>query len=155
MKLNESLMTRRQFIQGWMVSMASLFAGSMFYPFFRFLTPRDMDAGPAEVKLPLVDCNLAPNTGKIFPFGRKPGLLIKTDAGEWIALSAICTHFECTVHYDSGTHEIVCPCHKGFYDIQGKNIKGPPPRPLERYEVTKEEDGLLISRAGKKKEKKP
>ncbi|OGW81214.1 MAG: hypothetical protein A3G33_05905 [Omnitrophica bacterium RIFCSPLOWO2_12_FULL_44_17] len=154
MKLTESLMTRREFIRGWMISMASFFAGSVFYPFFRFLTPREMDAGPSEIKLPLAECNLAPNTGKIFPFGRKPGLLIVTEQGEWIALNAVCTHFECTVHYDAVTRQIVCPCHQGFYDVYGKNIKGPPPRPLERYEITRDIAGLVISKPGKKKETK-
>ena len=141
-------------MQGWLVGMGALFSGSIIYPLFQFMKPKEMDEGPSEVKLPLAECNLKPNTSKIFPFGHKPALLIMTAEGELVALSAVCTHFECTVHYEPGLREIECPCHKGVYDVYGKNIKGPPPRPLLRYEITKEADGLLISKPGAKKEKK-
>ncbi|MGQ9834577.1 MAG: QcrA and Rieske domain-containing protein, partial [Thermoanaerobaculaceae bacterium] len=43
--------------------------------------------------------DLPPNSGKIFRFGAKPGILIRTPAGEVRAFAAICTHLNCTVQY--------------------------------------------------------
>ena len=151
MKLNESLITRRNFLKYCLAGLGAFFIGQSAFPFLRYLMPLEKDAGPAEVKLPASEINLAPNSAKIFPFGRKPTLLIKTEAGEWICLSAVCTHFECTVHYDPSTRRIICPCHQGIYDIYGKNIGGPPPRPLKAYEVSVVPDGLLILRKAKGK----
>jgi Rieske Fe-S protein len=36
------------------------------------------------------------------------------------------------------------PCHNGVFDREGKVISGPPPRPLDRYEVKIENNQLLI-----------
>lgn len=146
MKLKESLITRAEFLKGCLLGLGALFVGQSSYPLFRFLMPAEADLGPLEVKLSPGEFDLTPNSGKIFPFGHKPALLIKTDKGEWVALSAVCSHFECTVHYDPASRQIVCPCHKGFYDVYGKNIKGPPPKPLKSYEVKVVPDGLLIVR---------
>ena len=151
MKLKESLITRGQFLKGCLASLGALFAMQSASPLARFLMPPEAEMGPSEIKLSMGELNLEPNSGKIIPFGKKPALLIKTDKGEWICLSAVCTHFECTVHYDPATREIVCPCHHGFFDIYGKNIKGPPPGPLKAYEVQEVPDGLLITKKAKVK----
>ena len=51
------------------------------------------------------------------------------------AFNAICTHVDCTVQYRSETGDIYCSCHEGLYDLNGRNVSGPPPRPLEIYKV--------------------
>jgi Rieske Fe-S protein len=91
---------------------------------------------------------LAPNSGKIFRYINKPGILIRTPApeGEYRAMTAICTHLGCTVQYRSDEQLIWCACHNGWYDLTGRNIKGPPPRPLERYEVHIQGDKIIASR---------
>ncbi|MBN2371438.1 MAG: Rieske 2Fe-2S domain-containing protein [Vicinamibacteria bacterium] len=148
MRLKESLITRGQFINGWLSATASLFLTALVYPVLRFLETPGKDVRPTNVALPLKDYALALNSAALFPFGSRPGLLIRTEADEWIALDAVCTHFECTVRYDSGARHIHCPCHNGFFDIHGRNTGGPPPRPLERYQVRIEGDALIISREG-------
>jgi Rieske Fe-S protein len=87
-----------------------------------------------------------PNTGVIFRFGSKPGLLVRTQEGEWKAFSAICTHLDCTVQYKSDTSQIWCACHNGMYDLQGNVVSGPPPRPLERLVVNQRGDDIVVSR---------
>ncbi|MEJ2722719.1 MAG: Rieske (2Fe-2S) protein [bacterium] len=81
-------------------------------------------------------------------FGRKPVILIRTDTGEFHALSATCTHLECIVQYRSDLKEIWCACHNGLYDLKGRNISGPPPRPLTEYAVNVSEDEIHISEMG-------
>ncbi|HEY65579.1 MAG TPA: Rieske 2Fe-2S domain-containing protein [Caldilineae bacterium] len=60
-----------------------------------------------------------------------------------IAMSNVCTHLGCRVKWREDLQQFACPCHDGFFDIEGNVISGPPPRPLDRYE-TKIEDGILF-----------
>ena len=52
----------------------------------------------------------------------------------------------CTVQYDSGEKEIVCACHGGVFDLNGKNVAGPPPKPLVMYSVNVRGDEIVVSR---------
>lgn len=61
-------------------------------------------------------------------------MVIRTPNG-YKALSAICTHLGCLVDWNNQRRQIVCPCHAGVFDVEGRNISGPPPRPLASYEV--------------------
>lgn len=60
--------------------------------------------------------------------------LRQTDDGV-IALSAECTHLGCNVQYDGENKKLLCPCHKGIFKLDGSVESGPPPAPLQRYEV--------------------
>ena len=46
------------------------------------------------------------------------------------ALSSACTHLGCRVAFDAESKRFACPCHGGFYDVQGQVVAGPPPAPL-------------------------
>jgi Rieske Fe-S protein len=72
---------------------------------------------------------------KLFQFGRKPGLLVHTPTGDLRAFDATCTHLDCTVQYRAEWNLIWCACHNGRYDLTGRNVSGPPPRPLEQLKV--------------------
>ena len=63
-------------------------------------------------------------------------------SGEFIALSAVCTHLGCNVRWRREESRFACPCHAGFYDPNGDVISGPPPRPLRRLE-TRGRDGIV------------
>jgi menaquinol-cytochrome c reductase iron-sulfur subunit len=70
---------------------------------------------------------------------------VRTDNGrEFVAMSNICTHLGCRVRWVSGQGEFFCPCHNGVFDKEGNVVSGPPPRPLDRYEVKVEDDELFI-----------
>src|SRR6185369_13826005 len=75
--------------------------------------------------------DLPPNTGQIFKFGSRPGLLVVDTQGELHAFNAVCTHLGCTVQYKADTSQIWCACHNAIYDLAGNVVSGPPPRPLE------------------------
>ena len=64
------------------------------------------------------------------------------DENDILVLSNICTHLSCRVTWKEELQAYPCPCHDAKFDIQGKLINGPPPRPLDRYE-NKVEDGIL------------
>jgi quinol---cytochrome c reductase iron-sulfur subunit, bacillus type len=47
--------------------------------------------------------------------------------------SNVCTHMQCPVHWDASLNQFLCPCHGGLYEITGRNVGGPPPKPLPQY----------------------
>lgn len=119
---------------------------SFIYPVLRYLVPPAVaDLGGDEIVAAKLT-ELKPNSGKIFRFGSRPGLLIMNRDGTYRALSATCTHLACTVQYRSDLREIWCACHNGIYDLNGRNVSGPPPRPLEVFDVHLRGDEIVVSR---------
>lgn len=60
-------------------------------------------------------------------------LLIRPEADVLLAYSQACTHLSCAVVPRVAEGLLVCPCHEGYFELRtGKNIAGPPPRPLPR-----------------------
>lgn len=59
-------------------------------------------------------------------------------------LSAVCSHLGCLVNYNRRKQEFLCPCHGGRYDLEGRNIAGPPPAPLSRFPVRVERGMVLV-----------
>jgi Rieske Fe-S protein len=119
---------------------------SFIYPVLRYLVPpRLTDMGGDTVAAGKVG-ELRPNTGKIFRFGSRPGLLMLGSDGQYRALSATCTHLSCTVQYRGDLRQVWCACHNGMYDLAGRNLSGPPPRPLEQYDVHVRGDEIIVSR---------
>jgi cytochrome b6-f complex iron-sulfur subunit len=119
---------------------------SFLYPVLRYLVPPAVaDLGGDEIVAAKLN-ELKPNSGKIFRFGSRPGLLIRTSSGEYRAMSAACTHLSCTVQYRDDLRQVWCACHNGKYDLNGRNISGPPPRPLETFEVQVRGDEIFVRR---------
>ena len=100
-----------------------------------------------------------------FDFGGKPCLLVITSDGaerlrnnkplesnDLRAFNAICTHTDCTVAFRPEQGDIFCNCHNGRFNLDGKNVSGPPPRPLESYKVSlrdtekRGEEEIVVSR---------
>jgi len=137
---------RRYFVNTLLTSGVAATAASIFYPILRFvMPPAAAESAEMSVSAGRVD-EVTLNSGKIFKFGEEPGLLVRTADGEWRAFSARCTHLNCTVQYDAGARLIICACHNGQFDLNGKNIAGPPPRPLVAYTVNVRGDEVVVSR---------
>jgi cytochrome b6-f complex iron-sulfur subunit len=119
---------------------------SFLYPILRYVIPPKQAELGSELVLAGHVGDVKPNTGKVFRFGSRPALLILTSDGKYHALSAVCTHLSCTVQYRSDLQEVWCACHNGTYDVNGRNISGPPPRPLESYSVMLKGDEIYVQR---------
>lgn len=74
--------------------------------------------------------------GRLVHHGVTPFFVVRLDAERVIALSAVCTHVRCILDFDRKRQALVCPCHDGLFDLSGKVISGPPPRPLTSYPVS-------------------
>ena len=119
----------------------------MLYPVVRYLIPpKSGDPSVASVTVPWKPAEIKVSSGRIFRFGSQPGILIKTPAGELRAFTAVCTHLNCTVQYREEKQDIWCACHNGIYDLNGKNVSGPPPRPLEPFKVYVKGDQIVVSK---------
>jgi nitrite reductase/ring-hydroxylating ferredoxin subunit len=70
-------------------------------------------------------------------------LLIRAEDGSLLAYSQSCTHLSCAVVPRIKEGVLHCPCHEGYFDLKtGKNIAGPPPRPLPRIELAVDGDDV-------------
>ncbi len=141
-------MGRRSFINWFLGTSAGAFLGSVLYPAARYLIPPPAgESAVGTITLPLKPEDVKSNTGQIFKFGNRPAILIRTPAGALRAFSAVCTHLNCTVQYRADLSHIWCACHNGHYDLNGKNIAGPPPRPLDPYVVNVRGSQIVIGKS--------
>jgi cytochrome b6-f complex iron-sulfur subunit len=140
--------TRRSFINWFLGTSAGAFLLSVLYPLGRYLNPPTAGESTAgTVTLQIKPDDVKANSGQIFKFGNRPGILVRTPAGELRAFSAVCTHLNCTVQYRSDLSQIWCACHNGHYDLGGKNVEGPPPRPLDPYVVNVRGNQIVVSKS--------
>jgi len=119
---------------------------SFLYPALRYIIPPPIAESTSRSVVAARAAELKNNTGKIFKFGSKPALLVRMPDGTFRAFTAVCTHLNCTVQYRDDLHQIWCACHNGLYDLEGRNVSGPPPRPLEVYEVHVQGDDVVVTR---------
>ena len=59
--------------------------------------------------------------------------VVRQDNASARVFSNICTHLGCHVNWHPDLQHYVSPCHDGHFDILGRNISGPPPRPLDEF----------------------
>lgn len=137
---------RRNFLTYLLGTSAVATLGAILYPIFKFMVPPEIVEAQSNSVVAGKVNDIPANSGKIFKFGSKPGIVIKTASGEIKAFSASCTHLDCIVQYDPNTKAIICACHNGKYDLTGKNVSGPPPRPLEEFTVNLKGDDINVTR---------
>lgn len=63
---------------------------------------------------------------------------------DFVAMSNICTHLGCRVRWIANREQFLCPCHNAVFAKDGSVVAGPPPRPLDRFEVKVENGQLLV-----------
>ena len=142
----ENVQSRRRWINLLLGSGVAASIISFVYPAIRYIIPPPVAESASRFVVAAKVGELKNNSGKIFKFGSRPGLLVRLADGSYRAYSAVCTHLNCTVQYRSDVREIWCACHNGLYDLEGRNVSGPPPRPLEVYEVHLQGEDVVVTR---------
>ena len=118
------------------------------YPVYHFVFPPPQPRGRGKgAVLAARTEQVPPGSGLVFPLGSKPAILVHTPDGRWRAFAARCTHLSCTVRYRQDLGMIWCPCHDGRFDLTGKNVSGPPPRPLPEHPVVLKGDEVYVAEA--------
>jgi cytochrome b6-f complex iron-sulfur subunit len=151
----EGRTTRRRLLNWFLGTSGGALLAAVLYPVLRFLTPPAVaEASTSQVEAGRTnDPELLEKGFKIVQFGGDPVIVIRVAEGDFRAFSAVCTHLACIVSYRPELRLIWCYCHNGVFDLTGKNIGGPPPRPLAPYTVhvapgkTAGEPGALVVEA--------
>jgi Rieske Fe-S protein len=142
--------SRREFIKKALYGMLALLGLGFMAPGIKMFSPL------GERKKELIFFPLVPEDD-IPRSGVKKGELVYTASGrerkarvfivssyeKLTVLSATCSHLGCLVNYSKEKGEFLCPCHGGRYDLNGKNIAGPPPAPLSLIPA-KIENGMVL-----------
>lgn len=132
--------TRRTFLDA-VIGFFSLVTGlAMAIPSLFYLWPAAKGGAGELVEVEGASA-LGVGQSKMVQVGGKAVIVVR-DRNEFVAYSAICTHLGCLVKWDGGKQEFLCPCHAAAFDKRGGVISGPPPGPLEAYDV-KEVDGRV------------
>jgi len=130
--------TTRRRVLDWLLggSFAAVLV-AVVYPILRFVSPpRVPEASTRQVEVgPANDPDFLAKGYKIVRFGADPVIVLRAGEGDFRAFSATCTHLDCIVEYQRDNRRIWCNCHNGEYDLHGRNVGGPPPRPLDAYRV--------------------
>ena len=137
---------RRRFLDYLLGTGAFATLAAIVYPILKFMVPPQIVEATQNSVVVGKNAEFPTNAGKIFKFGSKPGIIIRTETGDLKAFSASCTHLSCIVQYDPASKQIICACHNGSYDLSGKNVSGPPPRPLDAFTVNVKGDDVTVTR---------
>ena len=136
--------TRRSFLDLLLSVGVVAWLGSVLYPVLRYLKPLSLAGPSGPVRLTRAEiAKVETDKFAIIPVGRERLLVFEDPKGELRALDAKCTHEGCTVRYLARDALIWCACHNGRFDLDGRVLSGPPPRPLARHTVLRDSEGAI------------
>ncbi|MDI1450914.1 Rieske 2Fe-2S domain-containing protein [Polyangium sp. 6x1] len=79
-----------------------------------------------------------------YPTDEDPCILVRTQSGSLRAYSQVCTHLSCAVVHQPQKDELLCPCHRGRFDVNdGRPVAGPPLRRLPRVWIEQHGDDVF------------
>jgi Rieske Fe-S protein len=107
---------------------------------------------PIPVQLDFDPSSLAPETPTEVPFTLDTGgstvqgstWLVREAGGDIVAFDPRCTHALCSYVWSTEDSEFLCHCHDGAFAIDGRVLRGPPPRALDRLPLRIEGDVIEV-----------
>lgn len=94
---------------------------------------------PANASLAEVD------GARVISVGGRSILVVRTGDQTFVALSAVCTHAGCTVHYAAAANDVACPCHGSTFALDGTVTHGPATRPLAMFATTFDANAQIVT----------
>ena len=139
---------RRRFFLWSLLGVGAAWLGGVLYPVFRYLSPQPPpdpfgEDGRAIVEKVTPPEVAKPGMGKNGAYGGRGLVVFRNPDGALKAFDSKCTHAGCNVAFQGD--KIYCNCHGGTYDLTGKNIAGPPPRPLDKFHTRPLGENLVIA----------
>jgi menaquinol-cytochrome c reductase iron-sulfur subunit len=167
---NDPTYTRRQFLKWGIYGVAGAVTIAVGVPTaLYFIEPAFKGADSSKILVKLGDVNKFANatapqsvstsykytdsfkqvdgTKQVFVRAKKAGA---SAAADFQILDPTCTHLGCAVSFNPPNQAIAknkfyCFCHGSIYDIDGKNVGGPAPKPLFSYTVNLVDGQLAIN----------
>jgi len=135
-------MERRQLLNTSLAFLGTTTLISFVYPASKFLVRPKSNVPDAP--LTINKDEIPTGTAKEFVFNETPLVVINRRGSGFIALSRVCTHLGCLVGYDKFNNKLVCPCHAGEFDLEGRVLSGPATKSLQRYSLKITADQITI-----------
>ena len=111
----------------------------MLSPAFRRKAPQWVDVGSVDDVIPgapvKVEFTVRKRDAWTTVERRASAWVLTADRRQFIVYDPKCTHLGCPYRWDPGRKQFLCPCHNAVFDVDGRIVSGPPPRPLDRYPV--------------------
>jgi cytochrome b6-f complex iron-sulfur subunit len=143
--------SRREFVADAVMSVGALVGlGGLAFRFLQYLYPVVPPVKLVEV-FASKEADIPPDGVRFVNLPQGP-VMLERSGGQVRALSAICTHLGCIIHWHPDRKEFVCPCHGGVYARDGHVVSGPPPRPLEKLEVQMRSERVFVLMKAQKEE---
>lgn len=152
-----SRLNRNEFIKVMMAAIGSVMGFALGLPAVAYLISPGMNSRKTEAWIPLgalekypigVPTRFSFTLSKINGWEKTASsygvYVLRKGEDQVIVFSDICTHLGCRVKWQPDIQEFVSPCHDGHFDIDGNVTKGPPPRPLDRFETKVQAGNLYI-----------
>lgn len=137
---------RRTFIDYMLGGGLMLWAAGILAPIISYLAPAQSHGPGVQTVSVGPENEFGDWQSKTVAVEGHPVVVVRTPQG-FHAVSAVCTHLGCIVHWDEKRKEIACPCHAGFFGVDGKVISGPPNRDLAEYGVVVINGEVLVKSA--------
>ena len=141
-------MQRRDFLRHALGLWATLCALPVVATVLQFITPRSLVTGAKETLRVGSTADVERGGLKIVRFDKEPVVLIHDSNGQFKAFSARCTHLGCVIQFQTeGGAYFGCNCHGSEFDMNGRNIAGPAPRPLRPFRVSIEGTSIFLTKS--------
>jgi len=136
---------RRSFLN-WLLGAGILgWAASLLYPVLRYLRPLSESGVGSPLKLSAEELATLGKSHFVIARSGTRKVVVFEAGGELRALDAKCTHELRTVAFVAAHSLIWCACHNGKFDLDGRVLSGPPPRPLVKWIATREGNDVVLT----------
>lgn len=86
--------------------------------------------------------DLSPGEGAVVRMEGESVAAFRQEDGSVCALSAVCTHMGCLVHFNDAERSWDCPCHGSRFDLDGHVLSGPATKDLARKAALQESQNM-------------
>jgi len=159
-ELDAKGLSRRQMLSRSVAVMGGAIAAGVAVPaIFYIAGPAAEDSGTAEWirlgaassvepgKPTLMKVNIERRSGYLTTTEELSVFVTTENGSDFVALSNVCTHLGCRVRWVDDEGGFFCPCHNAVFNADGTVASGPPPSPLDEFEVKVEESQIFIKGA--------
>ncbi|NTW55210.1 MAG: Rieske 2Fe-2S domain-containing protein [Chlorobaculum sp.] len=135
---------RRGFLHKIVGGVGAVVAVSALYPVVRYIIPPEKKVKVVNELTVGKASEVPAGSGKIYQFNADK-VIVVNHGGTLTAVSAVCTHLGCLVHWEEAANELACPCHGAKYKQTGEIISGPQPKALKQYKAKIDGDSIVVS----------